>query len=63
MQTLVTEGCKPCPRYGHTMHYYTNSNHLVVYGGMNDQKKERFFNDVYLFNLENLNWLRVAHSC
>ena len=55
-----TKGKMPSPRYYHTMNYYEKGNFLVIHGGRNDDVSESFaLNDTFIFDLENLEWMKV----
>ncbi len=60
------EGKPPCPRVGHTMSYLPNTKALLVIGGRNDEvgKKEGspFLNDLYIYQIENRNWVELKYS-
>lgn len=59
MSTLHPSGTPPKARYGHTMNYFSHLNSLVIYGGMNDSFKGRFYDDIFLLDLEMLSWVKV----
>ena len=59
--TLETKGEGPSPRYMCSLNFYEEGNYVVVYGGRNDlEDKSSAFNDMYVFELYRLEWLRVA---
>ena len=59
--TLDTKGEAPSPRYMCSLNYYEEGNYVVVYGGRNDlEDKSSAFNDMYVFELYRLEWLRVV---
>ncbi|EGZ21878.1 hypothetical protein PHYSODRAFT_491177 [Phytophthora sojae] len=50
----------PSPRSGHRMVVWRN--YLVVFGGFYEAAREtKWFNDLYLFNLAELKWQKVAY--
>lgn len=50
-------GTPPRVRCGSTINYYDNLNVIFMFGGMN---YEEFFNDLFMFDLENHYWYKVA---
>lgn len=53
-------GPKPIPRLGHAAHHIEELSFIVFYGGKNDEQEEiHYYNDIFLLNLENLNWVQV----
>jgi N-acetylneuraminic acid mutarotase len=54
-QVLSTKGVSPSPRSGHRMVTYKNV--IVMFGGFYDSgKTTRYYNDVWVFNLDALTW-------
>ncbi|CAD8181227.1 unnamed protein product [Paramecium octaurelia] len=56
---LKTKGQAPIARYSHSMNYYHQFNSLVVYGGRNDSKEGNILNDLFVLQLQQLNWVMV----
>ena len=55
-----TKGKPPSPRYSHSMSFYERGNFLIIHGGRNDSISDNIaLNDTYLFDLENLEWMKV----
>ncbi|KAJ9568245.1 hypothetical protein OSB04_004211 [Centaurea solstitialis] len=56
-EQLNYKGC-PSPRSGHRMVLYKHK--LVVFGGFYDTLREvRYFNDLYVFDLDNFKWQEI----
>ena len=56
----TTKGKPPSPRYFHSMSFYERGNCLIIHGGRNETLSDNLaLNDTFLFDLENLEWLRV----
>lgn len=58
MEWIYDEGLSglPSPRFGHSMNL-VDKNKLVLFGGQNG---ENFFNDVHIFYLESMSWIKAA---
>jgi hypothetical protein len=55
-----TSGKSPSPRYSHSMNYYEEGNYLIIHGGRNDEKIEKYsLNDTYVFDLYKFEWAYV----
>jgi hypothetical protein len=52
-------GNAPSPRYLHSMSFYEEGNVLIVYGGRNDNIESSVLNDIYLLELQKLEWIKV----
>ncbi len=52
-------GMPPSPRYLHSMSFYEEGNFLIVYGGRNDNIESSALNDIYLLELQKLEWIKV----
>jgi hypothetical protein len=49
-------GSPPSERFGSSINYYDNLNVILMFGGMNF---DEFFNDLFMFDLENYHWYKV----
>jgi hypothetical protein len=52
-------GNPPSPRYLHSMNFYEEGNFLIIYGGRNDNIESSALNDIYLLELQKLEWIKV----
>ena len=56
---IPSHGIQPCPRINCSMCYFEMLNLLCIYGGKNDYIHHgKLLNDVWLFDLENFNWIQ-----
>ena len=56
----LTDGKIPSPRYFHSMNYYEKGGFVIIHGGRNDEMSDSFaFNDTFILNLENFNWMEI----
>ena len=56
---LTIEGVAPNPRISACMNFFEELNILIINGGKNDLRSI-FYNDIYVVDLELLNWIKVA---
>ena len=56
---LDTNGKPPVPRYFHTANFYEAGNFLIVYGGRNDNNEDYAFSDIFILELNKLQWIEV----
>lgn len=56
---LKTNGTPPRPRYFHSMNFFERSNFLIIHGGRNDESESSALNDTFIFDLQNLEWIKV----
>jgi hypothetical protein len=59
---IDNESSSPSPRFGHCMHYCSELNFVVLFGGRNDslgQADKSIFNDIWILKLNVLNWINV----
>ena len=66
-RTLQKEhGKGPTARFGHSMNYLPCSRAIIITGGRNDElnskNNTRFFNDIYLFLLDQKTWIEVEYT-
>lgn len=54
---LEIYGRPPKPRYASTFNFYEKLNVCILYGGRNNDG--RFFNDVFILDLENIRWVEI----
>lgn len=54
-----THGIPPLGRMNASMNLYSELNFLVIHGGRNDKERISIFNDIFLLDLEKLNWIKV----
>ncbi|KAL4466060.1 hypothetical protein ABPG74_004297 [Tetrahymena malaccensis] len=54
-----TKGVGPKNRYGHTMEFSQEFNFIVIHGGKNDNEPEVYFSDLFLFNVDDFNWIKI----
>lgn len=61
MQWIVpdTKGLSPKPRYGHTMDFSQEFNFIIIHGGNNDDESDVYFNDLFILNVNNCNWIKI----
>ena len=63
---MKQKGRAPDPRFGHKMCFLKCSNAILVAGGRNDeanqQNQTRFFNDLFLFMLDQRVWIDVQYT-
>lgn len=52
-------GNPPSARYLHTMNFYEEGNFLIIYGGRNDNIESSALNDIFLLELQKLEWIKV----
>lgn len=55
---ISTQGEKPAPRLGHTLHYDPARRRLILFGG----QASGFFNDVWSFDIAMQRWTRLANA-
>ena len=56
----ITKGVAPAPRCECTMDFFEKLDVVVIYGGRNDNSKNRpFFNDMFFLDVESLNWINI----
>jgi hypothetical protein len=55
-------GSPPCGRVNAQMNFYSELNILILHGGRNDREKKTVLNDIFVFDLENLIWIKAATS-
>lgn len=56
---LKISGSAPIARASAKMNFYANLNILILHGGRNDLLKKCIFNDIFVLDLENLNWIKA----
>lgn len=54
-----TKGIQPKPRCGHTMDFSQEFNFIIIHGGKNDSDPDVFFNDLFILNVEDYNWIKI----
>jgi len=52
------DGVPPVARINATMNYFADIGIMIIYGGRND-KRDIIFNDIYILDLYNLNWIKT----
>jgi len=57
---LEISGNPPMPRANATLNFYQNLKFLILTGGINKTLKREIFNDIFVLDLENLNWIKAA---
>jgi len=53
-------GNPPSARANAKLNFYSNLNILILSGGKNEHIKKCIFNDIFVLDLENLNWIRAG---
>ena len=54
------DGIPPYPRTMAKINFYQELSILIIYGGKNDLLKKSIFNDIYVLDIENFNWIRAV---
>jgi len=54
-EKMQTQGVGPEGRFHHTMNFCESGQILVIHGGCSDQN-EKVFNDLFLLDIQDLNW-------
>ncbi len=57
---LKIRGNPPLPRASAKLNFYQNLNILILSGGKNESIKKSIFNDIFVLDLENLNWIKAS---
>ncbi len=60
IQKLDTSGKPPAPRYFHTSNFYEPGNYMIIYGGRNDAHEDFAFSDIFILELNKLEWIEVS---
>ena len=55
-----TNGIPPSPRIDATMNFSSDIDMIIIYGGKNDSMCPSIYNDIYLLDLETLDWIKPS---